>query len=334
MADALNSQKCVTDAILKNGADYLLPIKMNSNKELTLHVEAIFNRNHQRSIKNHKVEKNHGRIDEWYYEVLPAKGNLDPRIKNQHSKVRTLVKYAKISERIIDGKCVSRSNNTRYYISSLPYDENTIYQISFLCGRGREPAERIHSVQETSRVFLTSPYFCDLEARRTSLLATVAFSRWGRAQGRRGPREAGFSLTSERLRAKVLLGPGGTRGRSTTHSFDASSPFPRALGFRPFFLLDLFGDEVRQVSQLSLDSPPSQCELPLWLQTRAQPLSGSLCKLGPGEGRGVPQARGTERGPRPRPQEAPSRCLRWGSRRLSSTGLSPAPPIPWLFAKD
>lgn len=129
MADALNSQKCVTDAILKNGADYLLPIKMNSNKELTLHVEAIFNRNHQRSIKNHKVEKNHGRIDEWYYEVLPAKGNLDPRIKNQHSKVRTLVKYAKISERIIDGKCVSRSNNTRYYISSLPYDENTIYQI-------------------------------------------------------------------------------------------------------------------------------------------------------------------------------------------------------------
>ena len=129
MSDALNAQKSVTDAILKNGADYLLPIKKNSNKELVNHIEAIFNREHKKCVKDHSVQKDHGRIDEWFFEILPAAPFLDKRIKNQHSKVRTLVKYTKVSVKITDGIEGKRTEHTRYYISSLPYDENTIHQV-------------------------------------------------------------------------------------------------------------------------------------------------------------------------------------------------------------
>ena len=64
MSDALNAQKSVTDAILKNGADYLLSIRKNSNKKLVIHIEAIFNRELKKCVKDHSVQKNHGRIDE------------------------------------------------------------------------------------------------------------------------------------------------------------------------------------------------------------------------------------------------------------------------------
>lgn len=103
MSDALNAQKSVTDAILKNGADYLLSIRKNSNKKLVIHIEAIFNRELKKCVKDHSVQKNHGRIDEQFFEILPAAPFLDKRIKDQHSKVRTLVKYTKVSVKITDG---------------------------------------------------------------------------------------------------------------------------------------------------------------------------------------------------------------------------------------
>lgn len=124
------------------------------------------------------------------------------------------------------------------------------------------------------------------------------------------------------LESKSALGAGGSPGPgpSTPGPALASSPFPRALGSRPSPRV-LFGDEVRRV-QLLLDSPPSGCELPRRLQTRVQPLRGSYASWG--QDGGVRALLRGRKGERPRPtQEAPSRCLRWGSRRLSSVGCSP-----------
>jgi predicted transposase YbfD/YdcC len=130
MSDALNTQSSVTDQILESGADYLMPIKANGNKELKLHVEAIFNREHKHSAKvTSEPLKDHGRVEEYAYEILPAQEYLDHRIKNQHKKVNTLVKYHKKVTSLIDGNVKGQSDSTRYYISSLEYNEKTIAQV-------------------------------------------------------------------------------------------------------------------------------------------------------------------------------------------------------------
>lgn len=86
-----------------------------------------------------------------------------------------------------------------------------------------------------------------------------------------------------------------------------------------------FRRQVRR-GQLPLDSPPSGCELPLWLQRRVRNLfSSALMQVGAriGEGRST-RGRNQERPAPHRGSPAPVPSL--GSRRLSSVGLSPAPP--------
>ena len=125
MSDALNSSGIVTDAILKAGADYLMPIKQNGNKELCSHMEGIFNRNSKQSLKTSSVYKDHGRIDEYYYEALSGE-LIDTRIKNSHKSLNTLVKYTHVSTPVINGNTKDCTSSVRYYVSSLPFADDVI----------------------------------------------------------------------------------------------------------------------------------------------------------------------------------------------------------------
>lgn len=136
MCDALNSRKNVSKMILDCGADYLLSLKNNGgNKELRNHIEAIFNREEavkQEEIINASpyVQKDHGRIDTTLISILPAKF-LDPRIKNPHDKAGSIVKYTKISCKIINGNQVESTTTTRYYLSSLEATKENAEQIKY-----------------------------------------------------------------------------------------------------------------------------------------------------------------------------------------------------------
>ena len=133
MCDALNTQQAVTDAILKANADYLMPIGKNGNKELLDHISAIFwrERKHVQTYVSPQAQKAHGRIESVQIDILPATEYIDPRIKNQHQNLNTIVKYVVNRSYLIDGKTIKDTADERYYISSLKYDdENTIKQVA------------------------------------------------------------------------------------------------------------------------------------------------------------------------------------------------------------
>lgn len=115
MCDALNSAQEVTSLIVSKGGFYLAPLKdCQGNKELKGHVEAIFNRNHARAETSEFTFKDHGRIENYYIEVLEAAPYLDKRIKNPHQNICSLVKFTK--------HCInSGSSETRVYVSNLEY---------------------------------------------------------------------------------------------------------------------------------------------------------------------------------------------------------------------
>ena len=132
MADALNTVAAVTNAINKAQGFYLMPIKKNGgNKELLDHVTAILNREHKHVVKESYQELNHGRIDEWHFEVLPAEKYLDKRIKNDHANLKTLVKYIHIRTPMRNGEALENTTTERYYISSLPFDETVVFQVKY-----------------------------------------------------------------------------------------------------------------------------------------------------------------------------------------------------------
>lgn len=132
MADALNTVSAVTNAINQAQGFYLMPIKKNGgNKELLEHVTAIFNREHKHVVKESYQELNHGRIDEWHFEVLPAEKYLDKRIKNEHANLKTLVKYTHIRTPMRNGEALETTTTERYYISSLPFDETVVFQVKY-----------------------------------------------------------------------------------------------------------------------------------------------------------------------------------------------------------
>ena len=135
MCDALNACAEVSKGILGAGADFLLYIKKNAgNKELRGHVEATFNRESAlpapRWLVREYTELGHSRIATWRVEVLDA-DILDPRIKNPHEGVKTVVRYSKVHKYVINGKGYKTTIDTRYLISSLEFSEKTADQILF-----------------------------------------------------------------------------------------------------------------------------------------------------------------------------------------------------------
>lgn len=136
VADALNTSGRVSKAILKSGGDFLFNIKSNAgNKELKEHIKAIFNREyakHEKSvmITRHYHQKEHGRIDMWTVNTLPAT-LLDSRIKNDHNGVQTIVEYTKESITLNNGQETKITKTSRYYISSLEFTDNNADQILY-----------------------------------------------------------------------------------------------------------------------------------------------------------------------------------------------------------
>lgn len=74
-ADALNTQKSAAAAIVRQGADYVLPVKKN-HPELYADIELLFRDADKREFigldaaQSHTIEKNAGRVEERYYELL------------------------------------------------------------------------------------------------------------------------------------------------------------------------------------------------------------------------------------------------------------------------
>lgn len=129
-------------------------------------------------------------------------------------------------------------------------------------------------------------------------------------------------LDVHEFESKSALGPGGNRGPGPS----TPSPGSRllALSARPWLLpfpLVLFRDEVRGVSRFfSCIRLPEDVSFHCGCREARSLFSSALMQAGARMGYGgAPQGeKGREASPHP--------CLRWGSRRLSSVGLSPAPP--------
>ena len=105
MCDDLNSQEAVFNAVIKANGIYMFPLGKNGNKELLIHVEAIFSRQHKdvqtwfsKKPTEKQNKRDHGRYDFTKIEILPAEPYLAPRINTKHKNVRTLIKYTKISK--------------------------------------------------------------------------------------------------------------------------------------------------------------------------------------------------------------------------------------------
>lgn len=156
MADALNASEIISSAILKHKADYLFNIKGNAgNKELLNHLSGIFNREHAKSNSQIEYrtynEKGHGRIDTYEIEVLPA-SLLDKRISCPHNKVRSLVRYTKISQQIRKNCEAKVTSNTRYYVSSLEFNDDNVTQILYSI-LDYWAIEAHHAIADNERVF-------------------------------------------------------------------------------------------------------------------------------------------------------------------------------------
>ena len=156
MCDALNSQRAVSEQATASHAYYMLPLANNGNKELRIHVEAIFNRNHKKTEKVHTqtAKPTHGRQESLDIEVLPAAPYLDERIHNQHQNVQVLVKKSKTTDYIIDGEVIKQTSDTTYYVASFPYAKGYSLKQAQACIEDYWQIETNHS-------FLDNPLFLD-----------------------------------------------------------------------------------------------------------------------------------------------------------------------------
>lgn len=137
MADALNSGVKVSTAIIAHGAHFLLGMKANAgNSELSDHIGAIFAREAAKPegmrewLVAEFTEKGHGRIERGVIELLPS-SKLDPRIKNPHPEVKSIVRYTKYCTYLNNGEVVKETASERYFICSLEFSEQTLLQVKY-----------------------------------------------------------------------------------------------------------------------------------------------------------------------------------------------------------
>src|SRR5574344_156505 len=129
MTDALNCKGKVSKAITKAGGLYLFRLKYNCNKDLTNHIDVVFDRNEQRSIKAQSIaDRRHGRIDTYEYEILEST-HLNSNFKHDFADIKTLVRVKKTSAKVIDSKIDKQSYESKIYISSIPFNDLTMEQV-------------------------------------------------------------------------------------------------------------------------------------------------------------------------------------------------------------
>ena len=185
MCDDLNSQAAVSNAVIKANGIYMFPLGKNGNKELLIHVEAIFNRQHKdvQSWESKKPTKkqnkrDHGRYDFTKIEILPAEPYLDPRINKKHKNVRTLIKYTKISKYYINDELVKETEDVTYYISSLAYAEEYTLQQVVASLEDYWQIETSHAVLDSHHLFHQDALHACLP---TTMKNVAAFNKIGTA---------------------------------------------------------------------------------------------------------------------------------------------------------
>lgn len=131
MADALNSTPYIAKLITQKGCDYLLPIKKNIRKKLNAALSEIFSSSLAKdALTVSRQETGHSRKEKIEISILDG-SLLSDEVRGLYANINTIVMYTKATSKIINGKEVSSTSNTRYYISSLQYgEESTLHQIA------------------------------------------------------------------------------------------------------------------------------------------------------------------------------------------------------------
>ena len=159
-SDALNTVAKISEAVINNGADYLFCIKSNGgNQKLFKQTKELFNTEMAQS--NNQIiraptltEKAHGRLDQYDICILPAcLLDIDPQ--KLHKGIQTLVCYTKTSYRLVKGVIdeAKSSINARFYISSLPFNPETLNQIKFSILDYWSIESRHHGPLDNKRLF-------------------------------------------------------------------------------------------------------------------------------------------------------------------------------------
>lgn len=128
--DALNTQKELCDFILGQRADYCFALKSN-HKNLHTEVQTWFkSKSLQKMVKvKEKCEDGHGRVEHRVYRILPA--NSNPLLMEYVTEWPGLEDGCVVETvtRRINKKTGEESTETRYFITSLHYDERYIGEV-------------------------------------------------------------------------------------------------------------------------------------------------------------------------------------------------------------
>jgi predicted transposase YbfD/YdcC len=115
--DAMGTQKAIAEKIIEKNADYVLALKGNQGNLHTDIKEFFLDSELVKSCFTHQTtDGGHGRIEE---RKILVTSDID-WLKNRHSEWKNLTSIAAITARTISKKTGETSQETRYYISSLP----------------------------------------------------------------------------------------------------------------------------------------------------------------------------------------------------------------------
>ena len=123
--DAMGTQVEIAEQVVKKKADFVLALKGNQRHLFEDTTDAFSTRQpHKRYLEQ---EKGHGRIDKRSYKVLPAEGNLTDEVARRWPMIRSLVRV----EHEVSKPNTQPSKETRYYISSLDFNEASAKEIAY-----------------------------------------------------------------------------------------------------------------------------------------------------------------------------------------------------------
>ena len=123
--DAMGTQVEIAEQVVKKKADFVLALKGNQRHLFEDTTDAFSTRQpHKRHLEQ---EKGHGRIDKRSYKVLPAEGNLTDEVARRWPMVRSLVRV----EHEVTKPNAQPTKETRYYISSLDFNEASAKEIAY-----------------------------------------------------------------------------------------------------------------------------------------------------------------------------------------------------------
>ena len=123
--DAMGTQVEIAEQLVKKKADFVLALKGNQRHLFEDTTDTFSTRQpHKRHLEQ---EKGYGRIDKRSYKVLPAEGNLTDEITRRWPMIRSLMRV----EHKVTKPNAQPTKETRYYISSLDFNEASVKEIAY-----------------------------------------------------------------------------------------------------------------------------------------------------------------------------------------------------------